>query len=565
MNTKNNSSQPEKFSLKTLGANVDAYIKSRKLIILILVSAYIISAVCALFNAAARDGQLILAEHSYEAGQISERDIVSSITETIPAKGDLPELQITQGEKIFRKNFPITADALRKYEYLAMHGDRFDEISFISNLIYLLLLSFVAIFLFTPPVTTTKLSPGQIIFLTAVFCVNYAISTFVSKVAFFSLPYTTGLLSIATMSVSLVTLLITPKVATFFSVILALGIFSASEFSIISLLYAIFPCIFAIRLVKNVQRRTDLFLTSIMLAIINALMTVFLMVCFPQALTSTAASVSLAFLSGFLNGSLILGLLPALEYVLNTASTFRLRELSDVNNPTMKKMLLTAPGTYNHTTMVAALAEAACDAMGARALVARVGAYYHDLGKLEHPEYFVENQSGENKHNKLNPSLSISIIRSHVKKGVEKARALHLPEEVISIINEHHGDSLIAFFYNEAKKLDPNVQKEDYSYIGTPPRSKESATVMLADTVEAACRTLDNPTPTRIEAFIHQLILAKLQDGQLENSSLTFNDLTTIEKSFAVILAGHYHSRIKYPNQKDPTEEGKEEKDASES
>lgn len=563
--TKNSSSNSEKFSFKTLGANIEAYIKSHKLVILVFLSAYAVSTMCALFSAAARDGQLILAEHSYEAGQISERDVVSSITEVIPAQGALPALKITQGEKIFRKNFPITDEALRKYEYLAMHGDNFDEISFITNLLYLALLVFVSIFFFTPPVTTSRLLPGQIIFLATLFCVNYVLSTLVSKAAFFSLPYTTGLFNVAPMSVSLVVLLVTPKIATFFSVLLALGIFSASDFSLISFLYVIFPCIFTVRLAQNAKRRTDLFLTSIVLAVINSLMTAFLLVCFPQALTSTAASVSLAFLCGFLNGCLVLGLLPALEYALNTASTFRLRELSDVNNPTMKKMLLTAPGTYNHTTMVAALAEAACDAMGARALLARVGAYYHDLGKLEHPEYFVENQNGENKHNKLNPSLSISVIRSHVKKGVEKARSLHLPEEVIAIINEHHGDSLIAFFYNEAKKLDPNVRREDYSYIGTPPRSKESATVMLADTVEAACRTLDNPTPTRIEAFIRQLIYAKMEDGQLENSSLTFNELTTITKSFTVILAGHYHSRIKYPNQKDPTEEAKEEKDASES
>ena len=220
----------------------------------------------------------------------------------------------------------------------------------------------------------------------------------------------------------------------------------------------------------------------------------------------------------------------------------------------MKKMLIVAPGTYNHSMMVATLAEAACREIGANALLARVGAYYHDLGKIEQPEYFIENQSGNNKHEELNPRLSVSVIRRHVKKGLEKAMQLRLPKEVLAIIEEHHGNSLISFFYTEAKKQDPNVSAEEFSYIGTPPQSKESAVVMLADTVEAACRTLDKPSVSRLEKFIKQLVMTKVELGQLDNSSLTFKELTNIQKAFVTILAGYYHSRIEYPNQKDPDE-----------
>ena len=260
-------------------------------------------------------------------------------------------------------------------------------------------------------------------------------------------------------------------------------------------------------------------------------------------------------LNGFLSGILALGFLTPLEILLNTASVFRLMDLSDLNNPVMRKMLLTASGTYNHSMMVATLAENACRAIHANSLLARVGAYYHDLGKMEQSEYFVENQTDGNKHDEINPRLSASVIKSHVKRGVEKARQLRLPPEVIDIIAEHHGNSLISYFYNEAKKQDDSILPEEFSYIGNPPSSKESAVVMLADTVEAACRTLKNPSVSRLEKFIHELIMTKFTHRQLDNSDLSFKDLAVIEDSFVQILAGYYHSRIEYPNQKDPDDE----------
>ena len=256
--------------------------------------------------------------------------------------------------------------------------------------------------------------------------------------------------------------------------------------------------------------------------------------------------------NGFICGILALGFITPLEQILNTASVFRLMDLSDLNNPTMRGLLLTASGTYNHAMMVATLAENACNEIGANALVARVGAYYHDIGKMDQSEYFVENQTGQNKHDDINPSLSVSVIRSHVKKGVEKAHQLHLPQVIIDIIAEHHGNSVIAYFYNEAKKQNPDANEEDFAYNGVPPTTKESAVVMLADTVEAACRTLEKPSVSRLDKFIQSLIASKLEHHQLDNCNLTFSDLTKIRESFVTILAGYYHSRIEYPDQKDP-------------
>jgi putative nucleotidyltransferase with HDIG domain len=198
--------------------------------------------------------------------------------------------------------------------------------------------------------------------------------------------------------------------------------------------------------------------------------------------------------------------------------------------------------------MVANLAESACQEIGANALLARVGAYYHDIGKMDQPSYFVENQTSYNKHKDIAPRLSASVIRSHVKLGIEKARSLGLPESIVDFIAEHHGNSVITWFYNEAVKREGgNVNMEDFSYPGTPPKSKESAVVMLADITEAATRVLKKPTAARLEKFIQDLIDSKVEHGQLAQSDLTFRELEIIKQAFVKVLAGYYHSRIEYP------------------
>jgi putative nucleotidyltransferase with HDIG domain len=254
-----------------------------------------------------------------------------------------------------------------------------------------------------------------------------------------------------------------------------------------------------------------------------------------------------AVFNGIAAGMLVLGLLPILEHLMNAVTSFRLIELADLNAPMLKRLFSVAPGTYSHSVMVANLAEAACQEIGANPLLARVGAYYHDIGKMEQPDYFVENQTVYNKHDDIAPRLSATILRSHVKFGVEKARRLGFPQEVMDIIAEHHGNSVILWFYNEALKREGQVNMEDFTYPGRPPHSKESAVVMLADVTEAAVRTLKKPTASRLEKFIQELIMAKFEHGQLAESELTFKDLELIKRTFVRVLAGFYHSRIEYP------------------
>ncbi len=255
--------------------------------------------------------------------------------------------------------------------------------------------------------------------------------------------------------------------------------------------------------------------------------------------------------NGFVCALLALAVLPVLEQALNAPTRFRLMELSDLNAPILKRLLTVAPGTYSHSVTVAHLAESACREIGADTLLARVGAYYHDIGKIEQPEYFSENQAGYNKHDEINPRLSATVIRSHVKLGAEKVRALGLPEGVVDIVAQHHGNAVIAWFYDQARKTEGDVDADDFSYPGLPPASREAAVVMLADSVEASTRTLKKPTASRLEDFIREIIMDKVRDGQLDRSDLTFKDIDTIRDSFTRILAGHFHSRIEYPKLKE--------------
>jgi putative nucleotidyltransferase with HDIG domain len=291
----------------------------------------------------------------------------------------------------------------------------------------------------------------------------------------------------------------------------------------------------------------DLIKAGIVIAAVNCFAVIVLLLIGAADIAEYPSMLFWAALNGIVSGMLVLGVLPPLEHALNTVTTFRLIELSDLNAPTLRKLFTATPGTYSHSIMVANLAEQACQDIGANALLARVGAYYHDIGKMENPDYFVENQTDYNRHDAINPRLSATVIRSHVKLGIEKARSLGLPADVINIIAEHHGNSLIMWFYKKATEQEDQVHSEDFSYPGSPPHSRESAVVMLADVAEAAVRTLVKPTVAKMEKFIQQLIDQKIEHGQLSQCDLSFHDIEMIKNAFVKVLASYYHSRIEYP------------------
>jgi putative nucleotidyltransferase with HDIG domain len=248
--------------------------------------------------------------------------------------------------------------------------------------------------------------------------------------------------------------------------------------------------------------------------------------------------------------TIVSALLPFFETMFDIATDIKLLEFLDPNQPLLKELVYKSPGTYHHSILIGNLAEAAAEAIGENPTLARVGSYYHDIGKIHKPEYFIENQrSSQNKHDRLMPSMSSLIIAAHVKEGVEVARAHRLPTQIIDIIQQHHGTSLITYFYQKAKELKPFsiISEEDYRYAGPRPRTKVAAIVMLSDSVEAASRTLDNPTPDRIQMLTNSVITRFFLDDQLSMCDLTLNDLRVISKSFNLVLAGSFHQRIDYP------------------
>ncbi|MBW2145627.1 MAG: HDIG domain-containing protein [Deltaproteobacteria bacterium] len=259
---------------------------------------------------------------------------------------------------------------------------------------------------------------------------------------------------------------------------------------------------------------------------------------------------SFAFAGGGLAGILAAGMTPMVESLFGYMTNIKLLELTNLNHRAMRDLVLKAPGTYQHSVIVGSLSEAAAEAIGANPLLARVSAYYHDIGKINKPLYFIENQkSGENKHDKLAPSMSSLIITSHVKDGMELARKYRLGQPIKDIIHEHHGTSLISFFYNKAKNQENShpVDEKSYRYPGPKPQTKEAAVVMLADAVEAASRTLVNPTPSRVQGAVQQLINSFMTDGQLNDCHLTIRDMHQIARSFTNVLNAIYHHRIDYP------------------
>lgn len=259
----------------------------------------------------------------------------------------------------------------------------------------------------------------------------------------------------------------------------------------------------------------------------------------------------LATLNGVIAAILAMGILPFFESAFGLLTAIRLLELSNPNNPLLRRVLLEAPGTYHHSLIVGNLAEAAAEIVGADPLVCRVGAYYHDVGKTRRPMFFVENQmTKENPHDKIAPSLSHLIITSHVTDGLEMLQRAGLPKPIQDICATHHGTSIIWYFYNKAKEQDKNgtVKLDDYRYPGPKPKTRECAILMICDAVEAAVRSMAKPTPNRVEGVIRKIIRDRLQDGQLDECDLTLQDLDVMVGAFMKTLKGIYHSRIEYPD-----------------
>lgn len=352
----------------------------------------------------------------------------------------------------------------------------------------------------------------------------------------------------------IMTLLINYKVSLSINALNCILISGAVGFNSELIILAILNAVIGATILKKMQQRNDILYSSIYISIINFVLTVSVGFILSNNAMDIVVKGGFSFASGIISGVLTIGLLPFFENSFGIITTIKLLELSNPNQPLLKKLLLEAPGTYHHSILVGNLAEVAAEEVGGNPILARVASQYHDIGKIKRPYFFKENQLGnDNPHNKITPNLSTLIITSHVKDGVEMAKQYKLPKVIIDVIEQHHGTTLVKYFYLTLKNSCDNpdeINEEDFKYPGPIPTSKEAAIIMLADSVEAAVRSINEPNQDKIQDMVNSIIKSRLNDGQLDDSDLTLMDINKIKKAFLKVFTGIYHQRIEYPEDK---------------
>jgi putative nucleotidyltransferase with HDIG domain len=330
-----------------------------------------------------------------------------------------------------------------------------------------------------------------------------------------------------------------------------LGAFLAPLDTFEAFIYLCNGSLISILFLRRISERGRFIPSILLCSTVNALTVWGLSLVDGARITLPFFDLTAAVLSGVLSGILASGLVPIIELIMGFTTNFKLMELGNLNRPLLNELMLGAPGTYHHSVIVGSMVEAAAEAIGANPHLAKVGAYYHDIGKIRKPNYFVENQGSENRHDSLTPAMSVRLLIAHVKDGVNIARANKLPKEVTDIVEQHHGTSLMSFFYHKAlenrRPNSPEINPGDFRYPGPKPASKEAGLVMLADICEAATRSLTEPTPAKIQELVKTLINRTFDDGQLAASALILIDLTETTRVFVNILTGIYHRRVTYP------------------
>ncbi|WP_139904070.1 HD family phosphohydrolase [Clostridium thermarum] len=351
----------------------------------------------------------------------------------------------------------------------------------------------------------------------------------------------------------LMTLLVNYKISLVINILNVILISGSVGFNIEAVILAVVNTVIGAVVLRKMQARNDIFYSTAVIVIVNVVCTFCIGTLLSNNYLEVLKRAGLASVGSITAAVLTIGLLPFFEFTFDIVTAMKLLELANPNQPLLKRLLIEAPGTYHHSVMVANLAEVAAEDIGANSILARVGAYYHDVGKIKRPYFFKENQMGmDNPHDKIAPNLSAMIITSHVKDGLELAKEYKVPVVIQDIIAQHHGNSLVKYFYitmrNNAQNIE-DVKEEDFRYAGPIPKAKETALVMLADSVEAAVRSIKEPSIEKIETMVNNIFKDKLNDGQLSGCDLTLYELKKVKKAFLKALTGLYHQRIEYPEE----------------
>lgn len=469
--------------------------------------------------------------------------------------------QIKKGEMIVREGERVTAEQIFKLGAIRDSGRDSRSLQTAAGLlICIVLLIYIGFYFAQGNVSKFNPDARDLLFLTVVFVALFALiklsiiisagmgntfDYFDSSVYFYAIPFAVGAM--------LVRIVLNSETALLFAVCCALLVGVLFGNNLMMAFFTLLGSLVGAHGVRHCQTRTTLYRAGLWIGLANVALILGI-----HFLSGRVFEVELlwkltfGFLGGLASAVIVNGTVPLVESTFKYTTDIKLLELANMNAPILRQLMIEAPGTYHHSILVGNLAESAAESINANPLLARVAAYYHDIGKIKKPLYFIENSGGKrNKHDKLAPSMSALILTSHVKDGIELAREHKLGTELIDIIQQHHGTTLIKFFYDRAKtQADPEVQQvdeRDYRYHGPKPQTREAALIMLADAVEAASRTLTDPTPARIQGMVQKLINNIFIDGQLDECDLTLKDLNLIAKSFNRVLSGSFHHRVDYP------------------
>ncbi len=448
------------------------------------------------------------------------------------------QIIVNEGEVITEKHHRLLVDG-----GLINQENKRDFKPFLGVVVIILLIElimFAYIYLFNPRLIS-KASNLYLIIL--VFLISFLMSKPLNSISSYLIPISS--------SSMLIGILINPTVAIVLNIFLAVLItLSTNSNLIIFIILLIGGTVGAIS-TSNTHQRSNIIISGLIVSLTNLILIVGLGLINGFGAKDIILNGFYGILNGVFCAIFTIGSLPLWEYIFNIVTPIKLLELSNPNHPILKRLLLEAPGTYHHSIIVGNLSESAAQAIGCNSLLARVGSYYHDIGKLKRPYFFKENQlTSDNPHDKISAHLSSNIIRSHIQDGLDLAMEHKIPRDIMDIIEQHHGDTLVKYFYHkaiqESDESKPTTTK-DFKYKGPKPKSKEVAIVMIADSVEAAVRTLTEPTKEKFEDLVQKIIEGKLDEGQLQNCDLTFKDLEIIRKTFVNILLGIFHERIEYP------------------
>ncbi|QOV12734.1 HD family phosphohydrolase [Viridibacillus arvi] len=474
------------------------------------------------------------------------------------AKANVDPTRILQGQIIVQEGQVIDRDVYRELELTGMLADHTSTkpIMGLLLLISLQMTFFYAIFRNWKADKMIKVR--DLIITVTIYLLSIVVMELLSLIKN-EFEVMIGFLYPVAMAPMLIRLLVNERIAIIITIMTGVAagvIFQEGYATVIQMevsLYIIFGGLSSLFFSKGIEKRSRILQTSMGIALVNATFIGFylLLTQSTYGMTELAYYLVASIVSALLSGALTLGLLPFIESAFGILSSFRLIELSSPNHPLLKKILVETPGTYHHSVMVANLADAACEAIGADGLLARVGCYYHDIGKTKRPGFFVENQMGAiNPHDSLPAETSRDIIIAHAEDGAKMLEAYKMPKEIIDIARQHHGTSLLKFFYYKEKEKNPAVIESNYRYPGPKPQTKEVAIISVADSVEAAVRSMKEPTAEKIQKLVHAIAQDKLQDGQFDECDLSVRELKKIEAVFCETLNGIFHSRIEYPKPK---------------